>query len=105
VTAQSQYWTPTKTLDLKPGQLWKWNWRVGDGSWIFEIVTAARRLSPTIIASATMKMNDTFMLVSTDDEGPWGFNPHHDWVVALHRDVLIWMRRPDLLCALLIEDT
>jgi len=57
--------------ELRPGQLWQWNFSFGDGTWWFTPVTEAGRTTPDWGRRVTMKRGDMFTLVTLDDPGPY----------------------------------
>lgn len=102
---------------VAPGQLWRWDFDVHDGWWMFELVTESRRHSIVSDGVATLERGDTFMIVVVDDSGPHEFDlPTQDglgqticdlparWHVVLIKNQLAWIKHDDLLVSTLITD-
>ncbi len=58
-------------IDVRPGQLWSWNFNVGTGWWTFEIVSeAARKFRSYLGTYMALQNQDRFIIVAVDDPGP-----------------------------------
>lgn len=112
--------------DPIPGQMYAWEFTVGDGSWPIEYVTEERRHSYAVGRYGMLKRGDAFTVVSTDDAGPYDLDnmgwlrgsqliddfdvpavdisfPPKRWHVALHGGTLFWLEHSLLLCSRLLE--
>lgn len=74
----------TNTIIVRPGQLWRWTFSVGDGSWLFENVSEERRRdaphSWSGNNSTIVHTSDLFTVISVDDPGPC-VHPQLDTVI------------------------
>ncbi len=102
-----------------PGQLWRWDFSVGDGSWFGQRVTDEARFEPSFDGTAVILRDDTFVIVVVDDPGPYEqpdylssvYDPASTspgmvakrWHVALLNHALVWiedgwLQHCELLC-------
>lgn len=106
---------PKKIPDVRPGQLWQWQFNVGTGWWSFRRVTSKARLSFVHVSSVFMNRGDVFTIVATEDDGPFQlhvhsvteglvYSPPKRWHVVLIGDTLAWIEHPWLeQCELLTD--
>lgn len=60
-----------KNLIVLPGQLWTWEFEVGDGAWFLSKVSDKRQNNPWSTGSVIgIRRGETFIVVSTNDSGP-----------------------------------
>ena len=116
-SATSTTVVPSVGRELVPGQLWQWQFGVGDGWWASQKVTEAGRYMNDL-GYETMKRGDVFTVVTLDDPGPYqlpqinGLNdigqyvtqPKKLWHVVLFKDALIWMEHDHFEQAILLRD-
>lgn len=72
--------------NVVPGQLWRWAFTVGDGSWFSQRVTDEARFEPSTDGLAVILLDDTFVVVVVDDPGPYrmpDYSTLYDPVVAV----------------------
>lgn len=110
------------TIAIRPGQLWRWNFEVKDGTWFFEVVTSSSRNGfLTDQQHVIIKRGDTFTVTACDDPGPAripgmdlpmldvsGFmspaQPPKRWHVVLLGGKLVWIDHESFEQAELITD-
>ena len=115
----AEYATATsgRGVDLKPGQLWRWNFAVGDGTWFFQKVTSDARFQFMNGTYVALNNHDTFTVVALDDPGPYemrfpGLNdlgqivsePPKRWHVVLCQFGLVWVEHQQFSFAELLGD-
>ena len=117
--------------DLRPGQLWRWDFAVGDDGWrMLELVSEERRTGLVTPNTVFLRRGTVFTVIVVDDPGP--FDPNfgvvtgrlavHDdprtvqalwtpeptapcWHVVLVDGQLAWMKGPDFDRASLVGDS
>lgn len=84
-----------------PGQMWRWTFTAGDGSWMCEPVTESRR-SDLTGGIVFVKRDDVFTVIMLDDPGPFEVpttvelngclvsRAHKRWHVVLLDGRLVW---------------
>jgi hypothetical protein len=102
---------------VTPGQLWRWNFNGGDGTFYLEIVSDARRTNAWVPTGNVMiTRRELLFIVSVNDEGPltyddmtshehsmWsqGYTYNGDalnnWIVCLFRAKLVWLKNEWLM--------
>lgn len=106
--------------NLRPGQLWVWNFSVNDGTWFFARVTtdSLERNAWFSDGHIILKRGDLFMFVSLNDPGleetelpVFGntsqiiYEPVRLWHVCLSKNNLFWIDRDWFEQAKLVADT
>lgn len=86
---------------VKPGQMWRWDFQLFDGVWFLGVVSSEAKLNGNI-KMAEIRRGETFVVVATDDEGPailvfdenglMAPRPMHH--VVMLRGTLVWIK-PD----------
>lgn len=109
---------------IMPGQLWAWAFKVGDGSWPFEVITQeARESFVFVINRLILQSGQQFIVIAMDDSGPaqvpgsdlprydefggvisWGNLELKRWHVAMHKETLFWIEHKYFEQAELISD-
>jgi hypothetical protein len=99
---------PTERNEPNVGELWRWEFSVGDGTWMLQAVSARAREEwwynyDTVI----VKQGDVLLVMSLDDVGPAqlpdvrGFEEKQSakkrWLVALVHDRLVWVTVDDMV--------
>lgn len=109
--------SPASDFNLKPGQLWRWNFLVNDGSWLFQRVSTEGRTSVFADGWHFMKRGDVFTVVTVDDPGPYdmrlpkvddygmvSYDPPKRWHVVLFQGTLLWFDHECFSQAELVTD-
>jgi len=111
-------------MQIKPGQLWRWEFQVNDGWWMFSTVTSSARENflDYTQEQVMIKRGDTFVVIVPDDPGPAmvpGSNipmldegglmtspaqPPKRWHVVMLHGKLVWMDHEDFNQAQLVTD-
>lgn len=83
--------------EILPGQLWRWNFTVGDGSWFLTIINEKSR-THIVGDTVLIQRGDVLLVVSQprSGEGPYGYETSH-WLTALFKDRLVWVKLDDLV--------
>lgn len=105
-------------IKIEVGQMWKWNFNVGEGWWLLQAVSDAARREWKPNDNEVIRKNDVFIVVCTDDSGPapamkenwdqatetWTLisKPARHHVVLFH-DRLVWIKHSDLSICKLVE--
>ena len=126
------YRVSNRARRVTPGQLWRWNFNGGDGTFYLEIVSDARRINAWVSNGNVMiTRRELLFIVSVNDEGPLTYNDmtcHVDdsshehsiwsqgytysgdllskWVVCLFNTKLVWLKNEWLMnCCELIGNS
>lgn len=107
------------SVNLRPGQLWRWKFSVGEGQWPTARVSDCARNEFTGSPFVLFKRDDVFTVVTLDDAGPYYVylqsmaDAHLEygviqtprrWHVVLLNDALVWFEHPWFEQAELVTD-